>query len=59
MIHPPALEKVKVDIQTRKYEMMADFGGMEIPMNPPRGQSQNERLRNMDGEYAADFPEVF
>lgn len=59
LIHQPDFEKVKVDMQTRLYEMMADLGGMEIPMNPPRGRKQNKRLRNMDGEHAADFPEVF
>lgn len=59
LIHLPDFEKVKVDMQTRLYQMMADLGGMEIPMNPPRGRKQNKRLRNMDGEQAADFPEVF
>ena len=59
LIHQPDFEKIKVDMQTRLYQMMADLGGMEIPMNPPRGRKQNKRLRNMDGEHAADFPEVF
>ena len=39
--------------------MMEELGGMEIPMNPPRGRQQNKRLRKRDGVKAADFPEAF
>ena len=35
------------------------LGGMEIPMNPPRGRQQNKRLRSRDGVKASDFPEAF
>ena len=30
---------------------------MEIPLNAPRGSSQNKRLRRRGGKKAADFPE--
>ena len=43
-------------MENRLYKMMADLGGMEIPMNPPRGNSNNKRLRSRDGDTAADFP---
>ena len=46
-------------MQSRLYEMMDDLGGMEIPMNPPRGRQQNKRLRNRGGVKAADFPDAF
>ena len=36
-----------------------NLGGMEIPMNPPRGRQQNKRLRNRGGVKAADFPDAF
>ena len=59
LIHDPAFAKTKQQMQSRLYEMMEELGGMEIPMNPPRGRQQNKRLRNRDGVKAADFPEAF
>ena len=44
-------------METRLYAMMAELGGMEIPLNAPRGNSQNKRLRGRGGKKAADFPE--
>jgi len=35
---------------------MDDLGGMEIPLNAPRGNSQNKRLRSRSGDASADFP---
>ena len=46
-------------MEKRLYEMMADLGGMDIPMNAPRGGFNNKRLRQRDGEQAADFPSDF
>ena len=59
LIHDPAFAKTKKDMQDRLYAMMADLGGMEIPMNAPRGNQQNKRLRDKGGAKAADFPEAF
>lgn len=56
LIHDPAFAKVKSMMQSKLYEMMAELGGMEIPMNPPRGRQQNKRLKERE---AADFPEAF
>jgi N-acetylglucosamine-6-sulfatase len=36
--------------------MMADLGGMEIPLNAPIGNSSNKRLKSRGGDKAADFP---
>lgn len=44
------------EMEARLYEMMAELGGMAIPMNAPRGSSQNKRLRSRGGKKAADFP---
>jgi len=49
-------KKVKEQMENRLYKMMADLGGMEIPMNQPRGNSNNKRLRIRGGDTAADFP---
>lgn len=62
LIHDPAYAEQATAMQNRLYDMMADLGGMEIPMNPPRGRQQNKRLRGRgvhghSGEEAADFPE--
>ena len=58
LIHDPAFATTKQQMQSRLYEMMAELGGMEIPMNPPRGRQQNKRLRSRDGVKGADFPEA-
>ena len=44
-------------METRLYDMMTELGGMEIPLNAPRGNSQNKRIRGRGGKKAADFPE--
>jgi N-acetylglucosamine-6-sulfatase len=36
--------------------MLGDAGGMDIPMNQPRGNSQNKRWEERGGKEAADFP---
>jgi len=53
----PAYDATVEEMETRLYEMMGEFGGMAIPVNAPRGNSQNKRLRGRGGNEAADFPE--
>ena len=45
------------EMEDRLYAMMAELGGMEIPMNQPMGGSSNKRLRSRGGQEAADFPQ--
>jgi N-acetylglucosamine-6-sulfatase len=45
------------EMERKLYAMMAELGGMEIPLNAPLGGSQNKRLRDRGGERSADFPE--
>jgi N-acetylglucosamine-6-sulfatase len=59
LIHQPAFQKTKNQMQSRLYAMMDELGGMQIPLNPPRGRQQNKRLRDRGGVKAADFPEAF
>ena len=56
LIHDPEFANIKQQMQDRLYTMMDDLGGMEIPLNPPRGRQQNKRLRDRGGEEAANFP---
>ncbi|MEM9704276.1 MAG: sulfatase/phosphatase domain-containing protein, partial [Planctomycetota bacterium] len=56
LIHRPEFAETGRQMRDRLYAMMAELGGMEIPMNPPRGRRQNKRLRGRDGVRAADFP---
>lgn len=56
LIHDPAYASQVKEMENRLYEMMAELGGMDIPMNQPKGGSKNKRLRSRDGETAADFP---
>ena len=59
LIHDPAFQKMKQHMQNQLYTMMEELGGMEIPLNRPKGQRKTERLRSQGGEKAADFPESF
>jgi N-acetylglucosamine-6-sulfatase len=63
LIHDPRFAMQKTEMQDRLYAMMEELGGMNIPMNPPRGRQQNKRLRSKGidgrgGQQAADFPEA-
>lgn len=59
LIHHPDHQRTKTQMQSRLYAMMDELGGMEIPLNPPRGRQQNKRLRDRNGVKATDFPEAF
>jgi len=59
LIHDPEYAAIAKKMQNRLYDMMEELGGMEIPINPPRGRQQNKRLRDRGGVKAADFPEAF
>ena len=56
LIHDPKFAKKAKEMEDRLYTMMEDLGGMEIPMNPPAGRSQNIRLRSRGGDNAGNFP---
>ncbi len=56
LLYDPKLKSVAADMEKKLYEMMGELGGMEIPLNPPLGGSQNKRLRGRGGDRAADFP---
>ncbi len=57
LLYDPDYAKIAEKLETRLYEMMEELGGMQIPLNAPRGQSRNKRLRNRGGDKAADFPD--
>jgi N-acetylglucosamine-6-sulfatase len=59
LIRDPSLKKEMKAMEKRLYEMMADLGGMDIPMNAPRGGFNNKRLREREGDEAANFPSDF
>jgi len=59
LIHEPSYEKIRNQMQDRLYAMMDELGGMQVPLNPPRGRQQNKRLRDRNGVKSADFPEAF
>jgi len=56
LIRNPSHTKKAKEMENRLYEMMAELGGMDIPMNQPRGNSQNKRLRTREGDRASNFP---
>jgi N-acetylglucosamine-6-sulfatase len=56
LISDPQFAPIVKRMENELYQKMADLGGMEIPVNQPRGRSQNKRLRSRGGDKAADFP---
>ena len=56
LIRDPDQAKMAKEMENRLYEMMTELGGMNIPMNQPRGRSQNKRLRSRKGDRASNFP---
>ncbi len=58
LIHEPKFAEIAKEMEDRLYAMLADSGGMDIPMNQPRGRSQNKRWSQKGGHKAADFPKA-
>lgn len=55
LFHDPKYAKQRQEMEDRLYTMMEEMGGMDIPMNKPRGRTQNKRLSTRDAN-TADFP---
>lgn len=51
--HQPLIRKM----EDRLYSVLGERGGMIIPLNQPKGGSQNKRLETRGGHHAADFPD--
>jgi N-acetylglucosamine-6-sulfatase len=56
LIHDPAHARGAKRMEKELYRMMGELGGMEIPLNPPAGGSNDKRLRSRGGDQATDFP---
>lgn len=56
LLNDPAHKQQAREMENKLYQMMGDFGGMEIPLNQPAGGINNVRLRSRGGENASDFP---
>jgi N-acetylglucosamine-6-sulfatase len=59
LIHDPDYKSVAKEMENQLYAMLGDEGGMDIPMNQPRGGSNNKRWAEQGGSEAADFPKAF
>ena len=57
LIADPALVETGKEMENRLYGMLEEQGGMFIPLNQPKGGSQNKRLESRGGVQAASFPE--
>ncbi len=57
LLYDPKYTGIGEEMETRLYEMMGELGGLSIPLNAPRGNLQNKRLRDRGGKKAADFPD--
>lgn len=56
LINDPKFKPVVKNMEKRLYAMLGDAGGMDIPMNQPKGNSNNKRWEQVGGNTAADFP---
>jgi N-acetylglucosamine-6-sulfatase len=59
LLYEPAHRQTAQNLEKKLYDMMAELGGMEIPLNAPMGGISNKRLRSRDGTKGADFPAPF
>ena len=56
LINDSEYRVVKKEMESRLYAMLGEQGGMDIPMNQPKGRSSNKRWEEVGGTKAADFP---
>lgn len=56
LMNDPEFADVAKDMEARLYAKMDELGGMDIPLNQPRGRSNNIRLRSRNGENGGKFP---
>lgn len=56
LINDPSRNKEINRMENQLYRMMEKLGGMEIPLNQPKGGFNDKRLRSRSGEKAVDFP---
>jgi N-acetylglucosamine-6-sulfatase len=56
LINHADYKSVAKEMENRLYAMLGEAGGMDLPMNQPRGNSQNKRWDDRRGQQAADFP---
>jgi N-acetylglucosamine-6-sulfatase len=59
LIYEADYRSIAREMEDKLYAMMADLGGLEVPLNPPAGGINNKRLRSRGGDKAADFPDPF
>src|SRR6056297_4206622 len=50
LINSPDHQPIIKEMEDRLYAMLGEEGGMDIPMNQPRGRSQNKRWDDKGGE---------
>ena len=56
LINDPAHAAKAKRMEDKLYKMMGELGGMEIPLNQPKGGFNDKRLRSRGGEKSVDFP---
>jgi N-acetylglucosamine-6-sulfatase len=56
LINDPVRGKEANRMEDELYRMMGELGGMDIPLNQPKGGFNDKRLRGRGGEKAVDFP---
>lgn len=56
LIADPQFRDIAKQFENQLYTMLEEQGGMAIPLNQPRGGSQNKRLAPRGGQQASDFP---
>ena len=55
LISDPAQQGMAKNLENKLYGLMGELGGMDIPLNQPKGGFNNRRLRSRGGGNAAPF----
>lgn len=56
LLYDPSFAKLAKKMENKLYSEMGEMGAMNIPLNQPKGDIENKRLRSRGGDRAADFP---
>ena len=58
LLYDPEHAAAGRELEEKLYRMMGELGGMDIPLNLPRGNFLNKRLRTRGGDEASPFPDA-
>ena len=58
LLYDPDYKSVAKEMEDELYKLLGDAGGMDIPMNQPKGNFNNKRWDHVGGNESAAFPKA-